>query len=77
MKCRKCGTENIANAKFCRHCGDSLVMNIMDFYPKLNFVPTNFMDWKKPVVGMIIKRILFISILLLSSKIDICSIVLF
>ena len=64
MKCRKCGTENIANAKFCRHCGDSLVMNIMDLYPKLNFIPTNFMDWKKPVVGMIIKRILFIPILL-------------
>lgn len=66
MKCRKCGTENIANAKFCRHCGESLanVENVMDIYPKLKFVPTNFMDWKKPVVGMIIKRILFISILL-------------
>ena len=57
MKCSKCGTENIAGARFCRHCGDSLAnaKNIMDLYPKLNFVPTNFMDWKKPVVGMIIK----------------------
>lgn len=66
MKCSKCGTENIAGARFCRHCGDSLAnaKNIMDLYPKLNFVPTNFMDWKKPVVGMIIKRILFIPILL-------------
>lgn len=65
MKCRKCGTENIANAKFCRHCGDSLVMNIMDLYPKLNFIPTNFMDWKKPNVGRFIKVLLSIPICIL------------
>ena len=65
MKCRKCGTENIANAKFCRHCGDSLVMNIMDLYPKLNFVPKNFMDWKKPNVGRFIKVLLSIPICIL------------
>lgn len=65
MKCRKCGTENIANAKFCRHCGDSLVMNIMDLYPKINFVPTNFMDWKKPNVGRFIKVLLSIPICIL------------
>ena len=75
MKCRKCGTENIAGARFCRHCGESLanVENVMDIYPKLKFVPTNFMDWKKPVVGMIIKRILFIPILLSFALCIVCS----
>ena len=63
MKCRKCGTENIADAKFCRHCGDNL-KNIMDTYPELNFVPTNFMDWKKPKVGMTIKEIFMIPIII-------------
>lgn len=69
MKCRKCGTENIAGARFCRHCGESLanVENVMDIYPKLKFVPTNFMDWKKPNVGRFIKVLLSIPICILIS----------
>ena len=56
MKCSKCGTENIDCAKFCRSCGHELVentVNVMDKYPKYNFVPTSLMQWKRPVTARI------------------------
>lgn len=52
MKCKKCRIENDASAKFCRACGASLdskpLENIMDKYPKYEFVPTNLIEWEKP-----------------------------
>lgn len=64
MKCRKCGIENATEAKFCRHCGTRMSdgKNIMDKYPKMELVPTNMIDWKKPKVGMFLKFILLIPI---------------
>lgn len=38
--------------------------NIMERFPKMHLVPTNLMDWKKPLVGIFIKRIFLIPILL-------------
>ena len=79
MKCRKCGTGNIAGARFCRHCGESLanVENVMDIYPKLKFVPTNFMDWKKPKVGMFAKCVFRIAMFVVLIQIIYCFIALF
>lgn len=58
MKCCKCGIENEASAKFCRACGASLdskpLENIMDKYPKYEFIPTNLIEWKKPKVSRFI-----------------------
>lgn len=51
MKCSNCETVNIEGAKFCRCCGLELVkntVNVMDKYPKYNFVPTSLMPWKEP-----------------------------
>lgn len=64
MKCRKCGIENATEAKFCRHCGTRMSdgKNVMDKYPKMELVPTNMIDWKKPKVGMFLKFILLIPI---------------
>lgn len=56
MKCSNCGTENIDCAKFCRRCGLELgknTVNVMDKYPKYNFVPTSLMKWKRPVTARI------------------------
>lgn len=66
MKCRKCRTDNLVSARFCRHCGMSLTVgNIMDLYPKLNLIPTNLVDWKTPKVGKFIKGVLSILICVL------------
>lgn len=58
MKCTKCNTENEANAKFCRSCGAPMdevpVTNIMDKYDKYGFIPTNLIDWKKPIVSRLL-----------------------
>ena len=56
MKCSNCETVNIEGAKFCRRCGLELVkntVNVMDKYPKYNFVPTSLMKWKRPVTARI------------------------
>lgn len=67
MKCRKCGIENATEAKFCRHCGTRMSdgKNVMDKYPKMELVPTNMINWKKPKVGMFIKALLSIPISIL------------
>lgn len=58
MKCINCGTENEITAKFCRACGASLdskpLENIMDKYPKYEFVPTNLIEWEKPILSRVI-----------------------
>lgn len=58
MKCKKCGIENDASAKFCRACGASLdsnpLENIKDKYPKYEFVPTNLIEWEKPKLSRLI-----------------------
>lgn len=66
--CRNCGTKNSDTAKFCSHCGTRMPedKNIMDRYPEMNFIPTKFMNWKKPRVGMVIKTILLIPVVLSS-----------
>lgn len=54
MKCHKCNTDNLDGAKFCRNCGSEIsggsvfTTNVMDRFPKYNFVPTNLIEWEKP-----------------------------
>lgn len=61
--CSKCMSKNIDKALFCRHCGSKLIrncpsINVLERYPEMNFVPTNFYDWRKPRVGMVLKFLL-------------------
>lgn len=64
--CRNCGTKNSDTAKFCSHCGTRMPedKNIMDRYPEMDFIPTKFMNWKKPWVAMILKTVLLIPVAL-------------
>lgn len=62
-KCNECHSKNNNGAKYCRHCGAIFMQrNILEQYPNMKFVPTNFYDWRKPKVGMFFKFILFIPI---------------
>lgn len=60
--CKNCHSINNENAKYCRHCGSFMEIkpriNILELYPQKNLVPTNFYEWKKPRVGMLVKFIL-------------------
>lgn len=73
MRCKYCGIENNDNAQFCRNCGkeisrgESVSINVMDKFPKYNFVPTNFYDWRKPWVAKV--RTIIVGILLVLSSI--------
>ena len=64
MKCPKCKIENPEEAKYCRNCGYKLVGGsfvssiVMDRFPEYKFIPTNFIDWKKPWIAKI-RTILF------------------
>lgn len=62
--CNECHSINNSNAKYCRHCGAIFIrqLNILEQYPKMKLVPTNFYDWRKPKVGMFLKFILLIPI---------------
>lgn len=60
-KCNECHSVNNSNAKYCRCCG-VVLENILKLYPKMRLVPTNFYDWRKPKIGIIIKFILYIAI---------------
>lgn len=53
--CNECHSINNSNAKYCRHCGAIFIrqLNILEQYPKMKLVPTNFYDWRKPKVGML------------------------
>lgn len=65
-KCNECHSVNNSNAKYCRCCG-VVLENILKLYPKMRLVPTNFYDWRKPKVGMLLKMFLMLPIILVSS----------
>ena len=62
-KCNECHSVNNSNAKYCRCCG-VVLENILKLYPKMRLVPTNFYDWRKPKVGMLLKMFLMLPIIL-------------
>lgn len=64
MNCYKNENLNNVEAKLSKTFGVGAGLNMMDLYPKFKFVPTNLIDWKKPKVGMVIKRFFYIPILL-------------
>ena len=66
-KCNECHSVNNSNAKYCRCCG-VVLENILKLYPKMRLVPTNFYDWRKPKVGMLLKMFLMLPIILFSSR---------
>lgn len=66
-KCNECHSVNNSNAKYCRCCGVVLEKNILELYPKMKLVPTNFYDWRKPKVGMLLKMFLMLPIILFGS----------
>ena len=66
-KCNECHSVNNSNAKYCRCCGVVLEKNILELYPKMKLVPTNFYDWRKPKVGMLLKMFLMWIIILYCS----------
>lgn len=66
--CKECHSINNSDAKYCRHCGAIFMQNhrrnILEQFPKMKLVPTNFYDWRKPKVGKFLKFILFIPIVI-------------
>lgn len=66
-KCNKCHRVNNSDAKYCRCCG-VVLENILELYPKMRLVPTNFYDWRKPKVGMLLKMFLMLPIILFGSR---------
>ena len=49
MKCKNCGVENTNDAKFCRGCGQELLIydNPMDKWPNHGFQPTSLVSLKQ------------------------------
>ena len=66
-KCNECHSVNNSNAKYCR-CRGVVLENILNLYPKMRLAPTNFYDWRKPKVGMLLKMFLMLPIILFSSR---------
>lgn len=66
-KCNKCHSINNSDAKYCRLCGAKFIQetrrNILEQYPNIKLVPTNFYNWRKPYIGMIIAIFLYIPII--------------
>jgi hypothetical protein len=54
MHCDKCGKENRENSKFCRSCGISLAEEITDPIVERKSIKEFKIDWKNPVVFLII-----------------------
>lgn len=63
-KCNECHCVNNSDANYCRRCGAKIKRNILEQYPKMKLVPTNFYDWRKPKVGIFLKCVLFIPIVI-------------
>lgn len=66
-KCNNCHSINNSDAKYCRLCGAKFIQetsrNILEQYPNIKLVSTNYYNWRKPYIGMIIAIIIYIPII--------------